>query len=216
MKEILVVGLGHFGYSLVNELLKHPVSLIVVEENEDRAELVRDLVGKVVIANAANKDLLQEFAKKVDCAIVCISEKIDSSVLITYYLKEIGVKKIIAKATTLDHGKILKSIGAHEIVYPEEEAAKRVAGNLISPNILDVIKFSDEFDIIEFPVPDKFFMKTLKDLNLRNRYQIEILAVRNALTGKTQIMPSADYRFNPDDVIIFVGETGAIKKLNKL
>lgn len=216
MQNILIIGLGHFGYSLANELLKHPVSMIVIEENRERAELVKDVIERVIIANAANKDLLLKFAKDVDCAIVCISEKIDSSVLITYYLKEIGIKKIIAKATTIDHGKILKSVGASEIIYPEEEAAKRVARNLIAPDILDVIKFSDEFDIIEFPVPGKFFKKSIKELNLRNKYRIEILAVRNPLTGETKIMPPSDYKFSPDDVIIFIGEAESMKKLNNL
>jgi trk system potassium uptake protein len=216
MQNILIIGLGHFGYSLIKELIKNPVGIIVIEENQERANLVKDMVGQVIVANATNKDLLLKFSKDVDCAIVCISEKIDSSVLITYYLKGIGVKKIIAKAATIDHGEILKSIGANEIIYPEEEAAKRIARNLIAPDILDVIKFSDEFDIIEFPVPEKFLKKTIMDLKLRNKYNIEILAVRNPLTGKTKIMPNADYEFAPDDVIIFIGETESMKKLNNL
>ncbi|MFH1458752.1 MAG: TrkA family potassium uptake protein [Candidatus Omnitrophota bacterium] len=216
MQHILIIGLGHFGYSLVSELLKHPVEITVIEEKQERAELVKDVVLQVIIANAANKELLLKFAKDADCVIICISEKVDSSVLITYYLKEIGVKKIIAKATTIDHGKILKSIGANEIICPDEEAAKRVAKGLVCPDILDVIKFSEDFDIIELPVPVKFYKKTIKELNLRSKYNIEILAVRNPLINKTKIMPDADYEFIPDDTIIFVGQTQSIKKLNNL
>lgn len=215
MKNILIVGLGHFGYSLVDELNKNPVGIVVIEENQEKADLVKNMVEQVIVANAANKDLLVKFTKNIDCAIVCISKKIDSSVLITYYLKEIGIKKIIVKATTPDHGKILKSIGADEIIYPEEETAKRIARNLISPNILDVIKLSEEFDIIEFPAPDAFLMKTIKDLQLRNRYGIDILAVKNPLTSHTQIMPPPDYAFKPDDVMIFIGKSDSVNKLNK-
>ncbi|MBN1493989.1 MAG: TrkA family potassium uptake protein [Candidatus Omnitrophica bacterium] len=216
MQNILVVGLGHFGYSLVKELVKGQVGVIVIEENQERADLIKNMVEQVIVANAANKDLLMKFAKNVDCAIVCISEKIDSSVLVTYYLKEIGIKKIITKATSLDHGEILRSIGADEIIYPEQEVAKRIARNIVAPSILDVIKLSDEFDIIEFPVPEKFSNKTIKDLQLRNKYNIDILAVRNPLTNKTKIMPAPDYVFKPDDVMVFIGQTDSISRLNNL
>ena len=214
MQNILIVGLGHFGYSLVEEFTKSPFGIIVVEEDQARADLVKDVAGQVIVANAANKELLGKFAKNIDCAIVCISERIDSSILITYHLKELGIKKIIAKATTRDHGEILKSIGADEIIYPEEEVARRIARNLLAPDILDVIKLSEEFDIIEVPVPEKFLAKTIKELHLRNKYNIEILAVKNPLTSRTKIMPSPDYQFQPDDVMIFIGETGWKNRLN--
>ena len=212
----MVIGLGHFGLSLVKELTKNPIGIIVIEESQERADMIKDVVEQVIVANAANKDLLAKFAKDIDCAIICISERIDSSVLITYQLKEIGVKRIIAKATTTDHGEILKSIGADEVIYPEDEVAKRIARTLISPDILDAIKLSDEFDIIELPVPERFVTKSLKDLQLRNKFNIDILAVKNPLTGETKIMPPPDYRFSPDDIMYFIGETGSAKRLNEL
>ncbi|MFH2137859.1 MAG: TrkA family potassium uptake protein [Candidatus Omnitrophota bacterium] len=216
MQNILIIGLGHFGYSLVTELAKSREGIIVIEQGQERADQVKDIAEQVIVANAANKDLLRKFTKSVDCAIVCISEKIDSSVLITYYLKELGIKKIIAKATTIAHGEILKSIGADEIIYPEEEVAKRIARNLISPNILDVIKLSEEFDIIELPVPDKFFKKKIKDLNLRNEYNMDILAVKNPLVGQIKIMPSPEYEFSPDDIMIFIGAINSARRLSNL
>ncbi|HPB67690.1 MAG TPA: TrkA family potassium uptake protein [Candidatus Omnitrophota bacterium] len=216
MKNILIIGLGHFGCALVEELSKNFVEIIAIEEDQAKADLVKDKVEQVIVANAANRELLLKFSKNIDCAIVCISEKIDSSVLVTYHLKEIGIKKIIAKATTIAHGEILMSIGASEIIYPEEETAKRIARNLVSPDILDAIRLSDDFDIIESPVPEKFLMKSIRDLQLRNKYGIDILAVKNPLTGQTKIMPPSDYQFRPDDVLIFIGEAGSVNKLNKL
>ena len=216
MSNILVIGLGHFGYSLVNELSKSSLEIIVIESNQERADLIKDKIEQIIVANAANKELLGKFAKNIGCAIVCISEKIDISVLITYYLKELGIKKIIAKASTKEHGEILKSIGADEIIYPEEEVAKRVARNIIAPDILDVIKLSEAFDIIELPIPDEFPQKTLRELQLRNKYKIDVLAIKNPLTGHTVIMPPADYKFTPDDVMIFVGDIESINQLKKL
>lgn len=216
MENILIIGLGHFGFSLVKELSAGAVGITVIEEYQDRAELVKDLAGQVIVANATNKALLGKFAQNIDCAIVCISEKIDSSVLITYHLKQIGIKKIIAKATSAAHGEILKSVGADEIIFPEEEVARRVARNIISPNLLDVIKLSDEFDIIELPVPEKFFKKSIRSLQLRNKYEIDILAIKNPLTNTIKIMPSPDYEFNPDDIMIFIGGSEATGRLHKL
>ncbi|MBI4845117.1 MAG: TrkA family potassium uptake protein [Candidatus Omnitrophica bacterium] len=213
MQNVLIIGLGHFGHALVKELTKSSFGVIVIEENQEKADLVKDMVEQIIVANAANKELLLKFAKNIDCAIVCISEKVDSSVLVTYYLKELGIKKIIAKATTIAHGEILKSIGANEIIYPEEEAAKRISRNLIAPDILDAIKFSDEFDIIELPVPEKFFMRSIKSLQLRNKYSIDILAVKNPLTSQTKIMPPPEYVFKPDDVMIFIGTSDSTSKL---
>lgn len=215
MRSALIIGLGHFGTALVAELTKKKWELIVLEENPDRAELVKDVVDQIIVGNATNKELLEKFAKNVECAVVCLSEKIDSSVLIAHYLKEIGVKKIIAKATTKDHGNILKSLGADEIIFPEEETAKMLAMNLTSPDILDAIKLSDNFDIVEIPVPEKFIQKTIKGLQLRNKFEIEILAIKNPLSGKVNIMPSSEYEFQPDDVIIFIGTADSVDKLSK-
>ncbi|MEW5895865.1 MAG: TrkA family potassium uptake protein [Candidatus Omnitrophota bacterium] len=213
MQTILIIGLGHFGTALVNELSKSNVDLIVIEEDQERADSVKDMAEHVVVANAANKDILEKFAQNIDCAIVCLSQRIDSSVLITYQLKEIGVPKIIAKARTKDHGEILKSIGADEVIYPEEETARRVARSLGSTDILDAIRLSDDFEIIEIPVPQNFIKNNIKELQLRNRYEIDILAVKNPLTGAIRIMPPPDYEFQPDDVIIFIGPIASVSKL---
>lgn len=124
MKNALVIGLGHFGLALVEELAKRDCELIVLEENREKAELIKDLVHHIVISNATNKDLLQKYVPKVDCVIVCLGKKIDSSILITYYLKEIGAKKIYAKASSKVHGEILKAVGADEILI----LSKRLPG----------------------------------------------------------------------------------------
>lgn len=216
MKTILIIGVGHFGYSLAAELAKGDVDLIVIDRDQERADRVKELTEQVVVANATNRDVLVKFAKNVDCAIVCLSKQIDASVLITYQLKEIGVSKIIAKATTRDHGEILKSIGADEVIYPEEETAIRVARSLVSTNILDAIRLSDDFDIIEIPVPERFIKNNIKELQLRNKYEIDILAIKNALTGAIKIMPPPDYQFQPDDVLIFIGASGSVSKIKNL
>jgi trk system potassium uptake protein TrkA len=214
IRSALIIGLGQFGLTLVEELSKKGWELIVIDNDQEKAQQIKDLVQQIVITDAANKDILKKFATQVEMTIVCSGEKIDNSVLITYYLKEIGVKKILAKASSKEHGEILKAVGADEILFPERETAQRLALSLTSPDIMEIIKLSNNFDIVEASAPDSFIGKTIKELALRNKYQIDVLAIKNALTGNLIIMPPAEHRFNPDDIIVVIGGIESIEKLN--
>ena len=214
MKSALIIGLGHFGKALVEELVERKCELVVLEQDEEKAQQVKALVQKVIIADATNKEILIKFARQVDCAIVCLGERIDSSVLITYYLKEIGAKKIIAKASSNEHGQILKAVGADEVLFPERETAKRLAISMTRPDILDLIKLSEEFNIVETSIPDQFINRTIRDLALRNKFGIEVLAIKNVLTGKMTVMPQPDYKFNPDEIMIIIGGAESIEKFS--
>ena len=175
---------------------------------------MRDKVAQVIVADATDKDILEKYAKGVDFAVVSLGEKIDKSLLTTHFLKEIGVKRIIAKASSVDHGKILKILGAHEVVFPERDEAKRLAASLMSPDVLDFIKVSEDFKIVEIAAPDEFVHKSIKELHLRKKYGVNLLAVKNPLTGKVQILPSPDYKFVPDDVLIVIGDINAIQNIH--
>lgn len=215
MYQALVIGVGSFGYALATELARKNAEVIVVENNPDRAQEVRDIVRQVIVADATDKDVLVQFAKDVDVAIVCMGEKIDSSVLVTHSLKEIGVKKIIAKSTSIDHGKILKIVGAHEVVFPEKDEATRLAASLVSPDLLDLVKVAEDFDISEIAVPEEFINKSIRELDLRNKFGLVVLAVKNLLTGAVHAVPSPEHKFGPDDVLIVIGDTTAIKDIKK-
>lgn len=213
MFQVLVIGLGSFGQELVSEFIAKDTDLVVIETDKVKAQQIQDRVSKVIIADATNKDILAEYAKDVDCAIVCLGDRIDSSILITHLLKELGVKKIIAKASSHEHGEILKVVGAHEVVFPERDMAKRIATSLVAPDMLEFIKLSEDFNIVEIAAPDKFIKHTLRSLELRSKWGIDILAIRNPLTGKVQVMPPADYELKPDDILIVLGEADAIRKI---
>ncbi len=213
MYQVLVIGLGSFGISLVEEFLAKKSEVVVIENSQEKAQQVKDLVQKVVVADATSKDVLCRFARDVDCVLVCLGEKMDSSILVTHLLKELGVKRIIAKAISPEHGQILELVGANEIVFPERDTAKRLVTSLTSPDVLDFLKLSNNYDIMEIAVPDTFAGKTIREAQLRNKYGIEIIAIRNPLTGKTQIMPSPDYNLQPDDVLVALGEVESFQKI---
>ncbi len=212
MLRILTVGLGSFGEALVRELrpLK-TCEVLVIESDQEKAQQIKDDVDRVIVADAGNREILEQFARDIDVAVVCLGEKIDSSILTTYLLREVGVKRIIAKAISREHGEILKLVGAQEIVFPEQDTARRLALNLLTPDILDLIRLSGDFNLFEIAVPEDFLGKTLIDLQIRKRFGLEVLAVRNALKDETTILPPADYTFRPDDVLIGIGRPDALK-----
>lgn len=215
MQQVLIIGLGHFGTSLVEEFVNKGCEVIVIETNKEKGEKVKDFVSQVIVADATNKDLLAQFAKDVDCVIVCLGDRIDTSVLITYYLKEVGVTRIIAKASSLEHGEILKVVGAHEVIYPERDTAKRLVTSLTTPNVLEFVKLAEGFEIVEIAAPEEFVRNSIRDLQLRSKYGIEILAVKNPLTSEVKVMPDPDYIFKADDVLIAIGDIQSIQKIGK-
>lgn len=212
MHQVLVIGAGKFGAALAAQVVDRGGEIIIIEVNREKAEEIKDKVRQVIIADATDKNVLKKFAKDVDLAVVSLGKRVDSSVLVTHFLKELGVKRIVAKAVSDDHGRILKIVGANEVVFPEKDAAERLAASLISPDLMEFIRVSEEFDIVEIAVPDEFAKKTIRELDLRNQYGFEILAIKNALTGKVQVLPSAEYKFSPDDVLIILGDVSSIKK----
>lgn len=215
MAHTLVIGAGNFGFTLATELAKRNRETVVIDTDQAKAQDIKHLVSRVIVADASDRDVLEEFAKDADMAIVCLGEKVDSSILITHFLKELGVKRIIAKATSLDHGKILKIVGANEVVFPERDEAIRLAASLVSSSVLDLFHISEDLNIVEIAVPAEFLNKTIRELDFRRRFKLQILGVKNPMTGKVNLLPAADYAFQADDVLIVVGDTSALDKIEK-
>lgn len=215
MKEVLIIGAGNFGATLAAQLSAKKCEVTVIELNKNNAQEIKDKVNRVVVADATHKDVLGKFGKDADIAIVSLGDKIDSSILITLFLKEMGIKRIIAKATSVDHGKALSLVGAHQTVYPERDEAVRLATSLMSPDVLDFIQLSDEFNIVEIIVPENLTKKSIEESDIRKKYGVQILAIKNPLDGRVQVLPSPQYVFQPDDVMIVIGETESLEKFQQ-
>ncbi len=213
MAHALVIGAGNFGFTLATELAKRNRETVVIDMDQETAQDIKHLVSRVIVADASDRKVLEEFAKDADIAIVCLGEKVDSSILITHFLKELGVKRIIAKATSIDHGKILKIVGAHQVVFPERDEAVRIATSLVSSNVLDLFQISDEFNIVEIAVPKEFVNKTIRELDFRKKYKLQILGVKNPMTGKVDLLPASNYTFLADDILIVVGDLSSLDKI---
>lgn len=211
----LVIGAGSFGATVAVEMAARNCEVILIDNDAEKLDDLKDLVAQVIVGDATDKDLLMKISKDMDWVIVALGEKIDVSLLITYRLKDLGVTKIIAKAMTKDHGEILRLIVASQVIFPEHDEAKRLVHSLISPDFLNLVKLSDQLNILEAAVPTDFISKSIKQMDIRKKYGLQVLAIKNPLMGKTVVMPAPDYVFQADDIMVVIGDNEQLEKLSK-
>jgi trk system potassium uptake protein len=213
-KQFLVIGLGRFGASVASTLTDAGHSVVGIDQSEDRIQRVSEQIADVVKCDATDADILESMGvPDYEAVIVCIGEKyIQNSILVTLLLKEKGAKKIIAKAGTRTQGRVLSKVGADIIVYPEKDMGERVAKSLVSSNIIDFLSVSSDISIIEIPTPELMIGKTLIELNLRKKYGVTIISIKNK-DNEILSPPDINYKFQKDDVLTLIGENRLLKKL---
>ncbi|MEA3392084.1 MAG: TrkA family potassium uptake protein [Candidatus Marinimicrobia bacterium] len=214
MKQFVVIGLGTFGYNLATGLYEKGYEVLVIDHNADLVQAIKDKVSRAVVADASQKNILESLGvKDVDSTIVCIGSSIETSVLSTLNLKDIGVKHVIAKATSKTHSRLLYKVGASEVFFPERDQAVTLAERLQNPNIMGYLPFVEGYSIIEFAPIKKFIGKSLKDLDLINRFGIQVLAIKEIITNKFTMVPTAQYIVKDSDILILLGQKDAFAKL---
>lgn len=215
MKSYIVIGLGRFGSGVARELCRLGCEVLAMDVSNELVSQVANDVTHAVVGDGGDKEVLRALgAADFDCAVVAIGEDLAASVLVTMNLKELGLPRIICKAHDDTHRRVLEKLGADEVVIPEMEQACRLARSLSSPNVLDYIELSDEYGIIEVPVPVSWNGKSLKDLNIRAKLGINILAIRHG--DSFNVSPGAELAFAEGDVMVVLGDSRALKKVQKL
>ncbi|MBI4264172.1 MAG: TrkA family potassium uptake protein [Acidobacteria bacterium] len=195
--------------------------VIGVDGDEDKVRELADAISQAIQLDATDERALRAAGlQDVDVAVVSIGENIESSLLVVMQLRELGVKTIVAKAVTPLHGKILEKLGVSRVIFPEREMAVRVAHSLALPNAIDYIELSKDFSIVEVPAPEAFVGKTLKQLELRPRYGLTLVAIkRQSHPGGpvvTNITPSAEEMIKEGDVLALLGSTERLTELDAL
>jgi trk system potassium uptake protein TrkA len=214
MRSFAIIGLSTFGFYLCKYLAQRGFEVMAVDADESKIERIKHTVSKAVILDATDKDAIGNLGiTDFDVVIVSLGDQIDSSILVTLYLKELGVKEIIAKASTEDHGKILDRIGATTVIFPERDVALRLARSLENVNVLDVIPVSPGVSILEFGAPNTFLGKTLRELDINNRYGIQIIMIKELVPENLIVVPKADHQIKDSDILIGVGKDQDFKKL---
>ena len=189
--------------------------MLAIDINEEKVQEVTDRVTHTVQADSTNENALLALGiKNFDVAVVSIGQDMQSNILTTLIVKEMGVKYVVAKARTELHGKVLYRIGADQVIFPERDMGVRVAHNLVAANILDYIELSPDFSIVELVAPDNFVGRSLLDLDLRARYSVNVIAIKSG--DELNLTPMAEDIIKKGDVLILAGENKKLKRLETL
>jgi trk system potassium uptake protein TrkA len=204
-KHIVVIGLGEFGRELAKQLAKD-CEVLALDREEAMVEAILNKVQRALILDVRDfHSLSSVVTRDFDEAIVGMGESLESSIMATLHLKKIGVKRIWAKATTVDHAAILKAIGANEIIFPERETARRLAAQLVNPNLLDFIPLEGDYRVMDVAPPDSFYGHTLIELDLRKRFGVFVLAIKELIPTRFVFLPPPDFIIKPSDILVMIG-----------
>ena len=199
-----IVGLGRFGYALAMELAAFGADIMVMDSDEDKVRAMREYTDDAYVVKSHDKKTLSETGiQNCDVAIVCMGEKMDTSILNTLTLVSLGIPKVIAKASSAEHGEILERLGA-EVVYPERDMALRLAHRLESSSVLDFVQLSEKVNISKIIVPDSIADKTVLAVDFRGKFGINIIAIENHSGVQQKINPG--YKFQKGDILYVSGD----------
>lgn len=215
MKSYVVVGLGRFGSEVARQLYRCGCEVLAIDLKSELIQQIAPDVTHAAVGDSRDKEVLRMLGVgDFDCAVIAIGDDLATSVLVTMNMKELGVPYLVCKAHDDIHRRVLEKLGADRVVIPEQENAARLAKSLSSPNLLDYIELSEDYSIVELPAPKSWENKDLKELNVRAKLGVNILAVRR--DGKMDVSPAADFRFRSGDIVVVLGDTKALDAVQKL
>ncbi|EGT3615192.1 TrkA family potassium uptake protein [Clostridium perfringens] len=211
-KQFVIIGLGRFGASVAKTLYALGHDVLAIDSNEDLVQEISDSVTHAVQMDATDENALRTLGlRNFDVAVVTIGANIQASVMATLLVKEMGIKYIIAKGNSDLHAKVLYKIGADRVILPEKDMGVRVAHNLVSSSILDYIELSPDYSIIEIESPKEWYGKSMKELSLRSKYGINVMAIKRH--NEVNISPDADDVISKDDIVVAIGSAEDLTKL---
>ena len=215
MKNYIVIGLGLFGSEVAVQLCAQGCEVLAMDIRADLVQQVSDRVTHAVVGDGQDKEVLKALgAGNFDCAIIAIGDDLAASVLTIMNLKELKVPYIVCKAHDATHRRVLEKLGADRVVIPECEFAGRLARSLSSHNVLDYIELSADYGILEVPAPGRWKGKSIRDLNVRAKLGVNIIAVKSG--GETVVSPGAGYVVKPGDILVILGTNKALEAVQKL
>ena len=211
MAYYVVVGLGRFGHYLSLTLAERGADVVVIDKDANAVEAIKDRVFQAVIGDGTSRNVLENLGvANAEAVVVALGPKMEESLLTVHNLKEIGVKRIVAKANSDAHGKILEALGADEIVFAEKETAVRVGHRLGNRNLLDFLPLNDRYSIREIVVPEHFIGKSLRELDLRSRFEVNVIAIKRM---EEILFPGGESLLNSDDHLVVLGSEKALNRL---
>lgn len=189
-KRFVVLGLGSFGRPLAERLAHNGCRVTGVDSNRDVIEDMKDTLYEAVVADVTSRETLEQLSLQ-DCeaVIISLSEDISKSLLATLHVKELGVRTVIVKGVSAEHEKILRQMKVDRVIFPDREMADELADRMTWPNVLDYLPIDPEYSVVEIAAADSFEGSTLQDADLRRRFGVWVLGIKDALTGQLTLFP---------------------------
>lgn len=215
MNSFVVIGLGLFGSSVARQLCALGAEVLAIDIHPELVQQISSDVTSAVVADARDADVLRALgAHECDGAVVAIGDDLAGSVLATMNLKELGVKHIVCKAHDEVHRKVLQKLGADKVVIPEKEVADKLARSLTSHNVLDFIELSSDYGIVEIPAPKSWVGKNLKELDVRAKLGVNIIAIQRH--GKVSVSPRAEFLIEKNDILVVLGDYDSLSIMQEI
>ena len=216
MKQFAIIGLGNFGYYLATHLYDKGNDVLAIDKNQNLVQKIKDNVTQAVIADSTDLQTIKSLSiPEMDAVVVCIGNDLSASIHTTLNLKDVGVRKVYAKAISEPHGRILRKVGAQEILFPEKDLAINLAERLHNPSLLDYLPFFEGYSIIELKPKESFIQKELRDLDLINKYGVQVIAIKEIASGKVAMIPTGKYVLKGDEVMILLGPNDGLELLRQ-
>lgn len=211
-----IIGLGRFGGTLLQTLVANGQDVMGIDINEENVNDYRDIATQVVVADAQEDDVLRKLdIASFDHVIIAIGHNMQASILATINAKDLGAKNVIAKAENHTHLRVLTKIGADVVVQPEREMGERVARKLLAPNMLNFIELSDDYSMAEIQIVNPvFYGRSIKDLNIRKKFGLNVIAVRH--DNEVIVAPEASYTLQEKDIVSVVGPKDMVDDFDQI
>ena len=217
MGQYAIIGLGEFGMTVARTLADAGHETLCIDARESLVQRAASFASQALVANVKDREALAELPlKKMDAVVLAIGASLEASVLATLYLKELGVERLVAKATGEDDAKILRALGVEEIVSPEREMGVKTARQLMTPNYVDYIPLQPGISVREFAPPPSFLGEKLRAVDLEKKWKVALLAVRDASKNDVQLLPSPDLVLESSDRLIVLGRDEDLDRLGKV
>ena len=216
MKQFAIIGLGNFGYYLATHLYEKGHDVLAIDKDHNLVQKIKDNVTQAVVADATDFKTMDSLSiHEMDAAVVCIGTDLDASIHTTLILKDVGARHVYAKANTEPHGRILRKVGAQEILFPEKDLAISLAERLHNPSLLDYLPFFEGYSIVELKPRESFVGKELKELDLINKYGVQVIAIKKAASGRLSMIPTGKHVLKGDEVMILLGPNDGLDLLRQ-
>ncbi|MCG8473352.1 MAG: TrkA family potassium uptake protein [Desulfobacterales bacterium] len=216
MKQFAVIGIGSFGWYLASHLYEKGHEVLAIDVDDSLVDKVKNRVTRSVVADTTDLEAISGLGlSEMDQVVVCIGSILSNSILTVLNLQELGVTSLMAKSISEPHTRILHKLGVSEVFFPEKDLAVSMAEKLHTPDMLDYLPFIDGYGIVQLAVPSSFTGRSLKDLNLINRYGVQVVAIKEFVPEKMHMIPTADFILKESDMMVLLGPDKSIEKIRK-